>query len=136
MGRRTNPVTFHGTAALLLALALTAGLLLLFRLPPTWPYLLAGWLVAVNVTTLGYYGHDKARARGGGRRVPEVVLHGLVVLGGTLGAYLGMRLFRHKTVKGRFRIVFWCIVFLQVMLVAAVASRVVRDRREGRVQAG
>ena len=54
-------------------------------------------------------------------RVPEMVLHILALAGGSLGAWLGMRLFRHKTVKGSFRLAFWLIVSLQVLLVAWVA---------------
>ena len=44
--------------------------------------------------------------------------------GGTLGAYLGMRLFRHKTIKGMFRIVFWTVVVLQLALIAALVKRI------------
>ena len=50
--------------------------------------------------------------------VPEMILHGLVAVGGSVGAYTAMEVFRHKTVKGRFRILFWCLVALQVVLIA------------------
>ncbi|MCI0459085.1 MAG: DUF1294 domain-containing protein [Gemmataceae bacterium] len=83
-----------------------------------WVHVLGCWLVAVNVVAFGYYGYDKARARSAASRVPEAILHGLVAVGGSLGAYTGMEVFRHKTVKGRFRILFWCIVALQVVLIA------------------
>jgi len=43
-------------------------------------------------------------------------LHTLAAVGGSPGALLGMSLFRHKTIKGKFRILFWCIVALQVSL--------------------
>jgi uncharacterized membrane protein YsdA (DUF1294 family) len=86
---------------------------------PVW---LGCWLASVNVVTIGYYGFDKARARGSEGRVPELVLHGLSALGGSPGAYLAMSLFRHKTVKGSFRILFWCIVILQASLAAYVAK--------------
>jgi uncharacterized membrane protein YsdA (DUF1294 family) len=129
MGKQTRPETFHAVAALLLVLLATAGLFLLFRLPRTWYHLLAAWLVAINLIAFGYYGYDKARARAGRRRVPEVILHALVLLGGTLGGYAGMQLFRHKTVKGSFRLVFWFIVVLQVGLIAAVCYRLWKDHR-------
>jgi uncharacterized membrane protein YsdA (DUF1294 family) len=76
--------------------------------------------VAINLTTTAYYGYDKLQAIRAGRRVPERVLHGLALGGGSLGAYLGMRLFRHKTLKGSFRRVFWVIVVLQAALVGWV----------------
>jgi uncharacterized membrane protein YsdA (DUF1294 family) len=120
--------TFHALVSLVLALGLTLGLFLLFRLQASWYSLLGCWLLAVNAITFGYYAYDKARARGSRSRVPEVVLHGLALAGGTLGAYAGMRLFRHKTVKGTFRIVFWTIAVLQVALVAAAVYRLWKER--------
>lgn len=80
---------------------------------------LASWLVAINLSTFAYYGFDKFQARTNGSRVPEVVLHLLVVLGGAVGAYLAMQLFRHKTIKGRFRLVFWAIVAVQFTVLLA-----------------
>lgn len=82
---------------------------------------LGGWLVAINFVAFGYYGYDKAQAQKVGRaRIPESVLHTFSVAGGSLGAFLGMRFFRHKTMKGRFRILFWCIVVLQAAAAAWV----------------
>ena len=64
---------------------------------PFWPWL-AGYLVLVNLAAFFLMGSDKRRAqRPGTRRVPEKVLFLSALLGGSLGAILGMRLFRHKT---------------------------------------
>ena len=123
--RRMRPEYYHGLMALVLTLTGAGGLLLLFRPARTGEVLLAAWLVSVSVVTFAYYGHDKGRARNAGNRVPEVVLHGLALAGGSIGAYAGMRLFRHKTVKGTFRIVFWVIAVLQVLLIVAVIYRLV-----------
>jgi uncharacterized membrane protein YsdA (DUF1294 family) len=123
MARSMRPDVFHGLAALGLVVLGVAAAFAAGRFPLTWYHLLAAWLASVNLAAFGYYGFDKARAGSQGRRVPEVVLHGLAFLGGTLGAYLGMRLFRHKTVKSSFRLVFWWVAALQVMLVVAVAYR-------------
>ena len=98
--------------ALLAAVSLWAGLSGSW----TWPPWLGAWLAAINVTALGYYGYDKLQARRAARRVPEVVLHSLALAGGSVGAYAGMRLFRHKTLKGGFRAIFWGIVALQTAL--------------------
>src|SRR5437868_10681114 len=79
------------------------------------------WLVAVNLVAFGYYGFDKHRARGLASRVPETVLHGLTVLGGSGGALAGMRTFRHKTLKAGFRVLFWLIVAAQAGLALSIA---------------
>lgn len=56
------------------------------------------YLAAVNVLTFFAYGDDKRRAKTeGARRTPEKTLLGLAVIGGSLGALLGMQVFRHKT---------------------------------------
>jgi uncharacterized membrane protein YsdA (DUF1294 family) len=128
MARGVRPETFHGAVALALSLALTVGLLFLLGFRVEWAPLLACWLVSVNAVAFGYYGYDKARAKAARTRVPEVVLHGIALAGGTLGAYAGMRVFRHKTIKGSFRVVFWLIAVLQVLLVIAALYRLWKDR--------
>ena len=55
------------------------------------------YLAAVNLVTFAVYGADKRRARKDKRRVSEKTLFLLAIIGGSLGAFLGMRLFRHKT---------------------------------------
>lgn len=64
--------------------------------------LLVCWLISVSVVSLAAYGYDKAIAGSGLTRVPEKVLLGLALAGGTVGAALGMVLFRHKTRKRSF----------------------------------
>jgi uncharacterized membrane protein YsdA (DUF1294 family) len=49
-------------------------------------------------------------------RVPERVLHLTAFAGGTPGAFAAQRLFRHKTVKTRFRAWFWILFALQLGL--------------------
>jgi uncharacterized membrane protein YsdA (DUF1294 family) len=119
---RPHPIRFYALTALVLCAAGTAGLWWWLEGANTVPVWLGCWLAVVNGITFIYYGYDKARARGGEGRVPEVVLHGLAAVGGSPAAYLAMRLFRHKTVKGSFRILFWCIVLLQLSVAAYVAK--------------
>src|SRR5262245_20919911 len=121
--RRKRPVLHHFATAAVLTLFGAAALWLGLSRRVDWAPLLACWLVAVNAVAFVYYGYDKARARSVAARVPEVVLHGLTAAGGSVGAYAGMSLFRHKTVKGRFRFLFWCIVVLQVALLVWVVKR-------------
>lgn len=61
-----------------------------------WTVLLV-WLAVINLLTFLVYGADKRRARKGKWRVPEKTLFLLPLLGGSVGALLGMRVFHHKT---------------------------------------
>ncbi len=75
------------------------------------------YLAVINLIAFLLYGADKAKAKRGAWRIPEIVLIGISFLGGAAGAWLGMLAFRHKTRHLRFRIlvplalVLW-IVFL------------------------
>ena len=55
------------------------------------------YLAAVNLIAFAVYGADKRRAKKERRRVPEKTLFLLAIIGGSLGAFAGMRVFRHKT---------------------------------------
>jgi uncharacterized membrane protein YsdA (DUF1294 family) len=93
MARRSPKQTFSLMAigaVLLLGLALS----FFTRWNPIWI-----WLASVNLVTFILYGYDKAEAKSGGLRVPEVVLHGLAFAGGFLGGWAGRLVFRHKTRK-------------------------------------
>ncbi len=61
-----------------------------------WTVLLV-WLAVINLLTFIVYGADKRRARRGKWRVPEKTLFLLPLLGGSIGALLGMWAFHHKT---------------------------------------
>lgn len=68
------------------------------------PAALAGlWLLAANLLSFALMGFDKRRSRRGGRRVAELTFFSLALLGGSLGAILGMYTFRHKTRHWYFR---------------------------------
>ena len=62
-----------------------------------WGTVLLVWLAAINLVTFAVYGIDKAKAKRGTWRVPEKTLFLLPLLGGSVGALLGMRVFHHKT---------------------------------------
>ncbi len=65
--------------------------------------MLVGYLVVANLVSFALFGVDKSRARRGRRRVPERTLLMSAAVSGTVGAWTGMRTFRHKTVKRSFR---------------------------------
>lgn len=61
------------------------------------------YLLAVNLLTYIIYGIDKHKARHNRWRIPEATLLLLAALGGSIGALLAMRVFRHKTQHKKFR---------------------------------
>ena len=67
------------------------------------PYILT-YLIAINILTFVIYGNDKRKARKNKWRTPESTLLMLALIGGAYGAWLGMRVFRHKTKHWKFRI--------------------------------
>lgn len=77
----------------------------------------------ISIRVLGLYGllsfitflayqTDKAAAKNGRWRTPEQTLHLLALAGGWPGAWVAQQLFRHKTKKRSFLIIFWITVAL------------------------
>lgn len=102
-------------AGILIAGALTV--MLVIALDASW---LIAALLGMNVTAFGFYGYDKSRARSRGSRVPENTLHFLAFAGGSPGALLGQTVFRHKTRKRSFQVIFWLIVVLQAAAIVYI----------------
>jgi uncharacterized membrane protein YsdA (DUF1294 family) len=76
------------------------------------------YLTIINLVTFFIYGLDKAKAgRAGARRVSEKALLILALIGGSLGALLGMKVFRHKTKKISFQAIFAVILAVQILLI-------------------
>lgn len=73
------------------------------------------WL-AVNLFAFLLFGADKRRAKTDRRRIPEKTLLTAALLGGSVGAILGMKVFRHKTRHRRFSIGLPLIFLLQIAL--------------------
>lgn len=82
-----------------------------------------GFVGLTSFITFLLYGFDKRRAVRGGRRIPEKTLHLYALLGGWPGAFLGQRVFRHKTSKLPFLIVFWATVVVHVVIVGSLAYK-------------
>ncbi len=60
------------------------------------PYLLLAYAL-ISLVAFWFYWRDKRKAKKHRFRIPEAVLLGLGFFGGSVGALLGMNLFRHKT---------------------------------------
>ncbi len=80
------------------------------------PALLLLWPAVVSAIALLFFGWDKGMAKAGRRRVPESALWLSALLGGGVGAWLGMTLFRHKTRKGFFPVGIPLLALLQLSL--------------------
>lgn len=66
----------------------------------------------MSLITFALYGYDKKQARSQGQRTPEKVLHAAELLGGWPGALVAQQVFRHKTRKFSYQVVFWLVVLL------------------------
>ncbi|MFJ2983102.1 MULTISPECIES: DUF1294 domain-containing protein [unclassified Pseudomonas] len=66
----------------------------------------------MSLLTALLYWHDKRQARAQAWRTPEKLLHAGELVGGWPGALVAQQLFRHKTRKLSYQLVFWGIVLL------------------------
>ena len=80
-----------------------------------WAYLAA--VAVMSVVTFVAYGLDKRRARHKAWRVPESTLHLMELFGGWPGALFAQQVFRHKTRKASYLVVFYAIVLLHAALI-------------------
>lgn len=75
------------------------------------------YLLAVNTLTFLLYGIDKYKAKKARWRISEATLLMMAVVGGSIGAWAGMRLWHHKTMHKKFKYGIPLIILLQVALV-------------------
>ena len=78
--------------------------------------ILCVYLIVINATSLVLMLADKLRAKKNLWRIPEATLIGMAAVGGSLGCLLGMRIFRHKTLKPKFFLGVPMILVLQLIL--------------------
>ena len=78
--------------------------------------LFAIYLVVMNVLGVAVMWSDKRRARLHRWRIPEKVLFGVSLLGGSAGTWAGMYLFRHKTKHWYFRYGLPALLAVQILL--------------------
>ena len=75
------------------------------------------YLVIINVITFFMYGIDKWKAKKSKQRIRETALLGLAVLGGSIGAWSGMKVWHHKTLHKKFRFGVPAIIIIQLLLI-------------------
>jgi uncharacterized membrane protein YsdA (DUF1294 family) len=75
-------------------------------------------IIILNIWTFMLFGIDKIKAENGSWRISEASLLFGAFLGGTIGAYAGRAIFRHKTRKQPFSSNLHGIAGLQMVLAA------------------
>ena len=74
------------------------------------------YLLAINALSFILFGLDKNKAKKGKWRISEATLLMMAVIGGSIGAWGGMRLWHHKTMHKKFKYGIPIIIILQVAL--------------------
>lgn len=85
--------------------------------------ILTWYLAIINFVTWITYGLDKGRAKSGKWRIPERTLLLLALIGGSLGALVGMLMFRHKTRKAKFVISVPVLFVVHCVIVTMLALK-------------
>ena len=80
--------------------------------------IILGYFLAVNITSFLLYGIDKFKARKNLWRISEATLLTMAAIGGSIGAWAGMRLWHHKTMHKKFKYGIPLIIIMQIALVA------------------
>jgi uncharacterized membrane protein YsdA (DUF1294 family) len=84
-------------------------------------------LVALNLLAFALVGLDKRRAQRRQWRISERALLGAALVSGTVGAWLGVLVFRHKTRKAAFLV----LLALASVVDAAIVVAIVRALGRG-----
>ena len=81
------------------------------------------YLVIINMVTFLMYGIDKWKAKKSKRRIRETALLGLAVLGGSIGAWFGMKVWHHKTLHKKFKYGIPAIIMIQLAIIVYILYR-------------
>ena len=76
------------------------------------------YLIGINIVTFVVYGIDKVKAKRSKWRIPETTLLGLAIIGGSIGAWFGMKAWHHKTMHKKFKYGLPLILIAQIALIA------------------
>jgi uncharacterized membrane protein YsdA (DUF1294 family) len=106
---RFGPLKFALWLPIIFLVVLGLGALM-HRLPPAIPIA----YTVCSLLSVGLYAHDKSKAQRDVWRTPESTLHILDLLGGWPGGLIAQRIFRHKTRKISFQIIFWLSVLIHL----------------------
>ena len=77
---------------------------------------IVGSLIIINLITFLLYGTDKLKAKKGKWRISEATLLLLAAIGGSIGAWLGIKIWHHKTLHKKFKYGIPLIIFAQIVV--------------------
>ena len=77
---------------------------------------IVGSLIIINLITFLFYGIDKLKAKKGKWRISETTLLLLAIIGGSIGAWLGIKKWHHKTLHKKFKYGIPLIIFAQIVV--------------------
>ena len=80
------------------------------------------YLIVINIVTFLVYGMDKLKAKQGSWRISEATLLILAIIGGSIGALLGMKVWRHKTQHKKFKYGLPLILLAQIVLIYLISE--------------
>lgn len=79
--------------------------------------ILTYYLLVINLITFIVYGIDKYKAKKAKWRIPEATLLLMAAIGGSIGAWLGMKAWHHKTLHKKFKYGIPAILLLQIIAI-------------------
>ena len=82
------------------------------------------YLLAINALSFILFGLDKYKAKKGKWRISEATLLLMAVIGGSIGAWVGMRIWHHKTMHKKFKYGIPIIIILQVVLAVYLQTNI------------
>ena len=82
------------------------------------------YILTINIATFLLYGIDKYKAKKGRWRISEATLLLMAVIGGSIGAWAGMRLWHHKTMHKKFKYGIPVIIIFQVALAVYLLTNI------------
>ena len=85
--------------------------------------LLSLYLILINAAGLLFMLTDKLRAKQNRWRIPEATLMGIAAAGGSFGAFVGMKLFRHKTRHPKFAFGIPALLALHTILLVLILPK-------------
>ena len=80
------------------------------------------YLAVVNTITFIVYGIDKLKAKKRKWRIPESTLLLLAIIGGSVGAWCGVKVWHHKTLHKKFIYGIPLIVIIQISIITYLSN--------------
>ena len=75
------------------------------------------YIITLNLLEFALMGMDKWKTKNHAWRIPESTLFILAIIGGSIGAIIGMRAFRHKTRHWHFVYGMPAILIIQLLII-------------------